>query len=73
MSGHIQIGCEAMADSFLVFVLYEPMHRTLIILKQVGKPKPDGLKMRTVKGVTLMKAINSICDFTEAYSCQRIL
>ena len=49
--GHLQNGCEAMADSLLVFVPHEHTHRASSILKQIGILSPDGTKARAVKNV----------------------
>ena len=47
--GHLQNGCEAVADSLLVFVPYEQAHGACSILKEVGILSPDGIKARAVK------------------------
>ena len=53
--GHVQNGCEAMADSLLVFVPHEQAHGACSILAEVGILSPDGTKARAVKN--LMKLI----------------
>ena len=55
--GHLQNGCEAMADSLLVFVPHEQTHRACSILKQIGMLSPDGTKARAVENI--MKLIAS--------------
>ena len=47
--GHLQNGCEAMADSLLVLLPHEQAHGTCGILKEVGILSPDGIKARAVK------------------------
>ena len=49
--GHLQNGCEAMADSHLVFVPHEQTHKACSILKQIGRLSPDSTKARAVKNV----------------------
>ena len=49
--GHLQNGCEAMADRLLVFVPNEQAHGTCSILKEAGILSPDGIKARAVKKV----------------------
>ena len=49
--GHLQNGCEAMADSLLVSVPHEQTHRASSILKQIGILSPDGSKARAVENV----------------------
>ena len=49
--GHLQNGCEAMADSLLVLVSHEQTHRASSILKQTGILSPDGSKARAVENV----------------------
>ena len=51
--GHLQNGCEAMANSLLV--LMPQRHGAFSILKQIGILSPDGTKARAVK--TVMKLI----------------
>ena len=47
----MQNGCEAMADSLLVFVPHEQAHGACSILKEVGILSPDGIIARAVKNV----------------------
>ena len=49
--GQFQNGCEAMADSLLIFVLHGQAHRALSILKQVGILSPDIPEVRAVTNV----------------------
>ena len=49
--GHLQNGCEATADSLLVFVPHEQTHRASSILKQIGILSSDGSKARAVENV----------------------
>ena len=42
--GHLQNGCEAMADSLLVLMPHEQTHGAFSILKQIGILSPDGTK-----------------------------
>ena len=49
--GHLQNGCEAMADSLLIFMQHEQTHRAYSILKQTGILSPDGTKARAVKNI----------------------
>ena len=47
--GHLQNGCEAMADSLLVLVPYKQKNIASSILKQIGILSPDGSKARAVE------------------------
>ena len=47
--GHLQNGCEAVADSLLGLMPHEQTHGAFSILKQVGILSPDGTKARAVK------------------------
>ena len=49
--GHLQNGCEAMANSLLVLMPHEQTHGAFSILKQIGILSPDGTKARAVKNV----------------------
>ena len=49
--GHLQNGCEAMANSLLVLMPYEQTHGAFSTLKQIGTLSPDGTKARAVKNV----------------------
>ena len=49
--GHLQNGCEAMAESLLVFVPHEQTHRASSILEQIKILSPDGTKVRAVQNV----------------------
>ena len=49
--GHLQNGCEAMANSLLVPMPHELTHGAFSILKQIGILSPDGTKARAVKNV----------------------
>ena len=49
--GHMQNGCEAMANSLLVLMPHEQTHGAVSILKQIGILSPDGTKARAVKHV----------------------
>ena len=53
---HGQNGCEAMADSLLIFVPHEQTHRASSILKQIGILSPDGSKARAVENVMKQEA-----------------
>ena len=46
--GHLQNGCEAMADGHLVFVPQEQTHRGCSILKQIGVLSPDDTKVKLI-------------------------
>ena len=54
--GHLQNGCEAMANSLLVLMPHEQTHGAFSILKQAGILSPDGTKARAVKNVTKLIA-----------------
>ena len=62
--GHLQNGCEAMADSLLVLVPHEQTHRASSILKQIGLLSPDGSKARAVEYV--MKLITDSLSAAKA-------
>ena len=49
--GHLQNGCEAMANSLLALMPHAQTHGAFSILKQIGKLSPDGTKARAVKNV----------------------
>ena len=49
--GHLQNGCEAMANSLLVLMPHEQTHGAFSILKQIGILSPDGTKARAVTNV----------------------
>ena len=54
--GHLQNGCEAMANSLLVLMPHEQTHGAFSILKQIGILSPDGTKARAVKNVVKLMA-----------------
>ena len=56
--GHLKNGCEAMADSLLIIVPHEQMHRACSILKQLDTwiLSPDGTKARAVENLTKLIA-----------------
>ena len=54
--GHLQNGCEAMANSLFVLMPHEQTHGAFSILKQIGILSPDGTKARAVKNVTRLIA-----------------
>ena len=47
--GSLHNGCEAMADSLVVFVSHEQMYSASSILKQIGILSLDGTKVRAMK------------------------
>ena len=61
--GHLQNGCEAMANSLLVLMPHEHTHGAFSILKQIGILSPDGTKVRAVKNV--MKLIANSLSATK--------
>ena len=56
---HLQNAFEALADSLLVFMPHEQMHRASSILGQTGTLSPDGTKGRAVKNVMKLIANSS--------------
>ena len=61
--GHLQNGCEAMANSLLVLMPHEQTHGASSILKQIEILSPDGTKARAVKNV--MKLIPDSLSVTK--------
>ena len=47
--GHLQNGCEAMANSLLVLMQHKQTHGAFSILKQIGMLSPDGIKAGSQK------------------------
>ena len=65
---HLQNGCEAMADSLLVFMPHKRTHRASSIPKQIGLLSPDGTKARAVKNVMKLIAYSlSFAKLCKAY------
>lgn len=63
--GHLQNGCEAMANSLLVLMPHEQTHGAFNILKQIGILSPDVTKARAVKNVMKLIA-NSLREVLKA-------
>ena len=58
MSGRrMQNGCEATADSLLVFMPHEQTHGACSILKEVGRLSSDGIKARECAVKNVMELI----------------